>query len=75
MGSFALLDSSVQKANSLYLDAHAIENLDIFEVNMQGRVTSEGSLMSFIDHTKTPFGRRMLKRWLGAPLRNTFQIE
>ncbi|KAL4460959.1 hypothetical protein ABPG74_016431 [Tetrahymena malaccensis] len=75
LGSFSLLDSTVQKNTFLHLDAHAIENLDIFEVNLQNRVTSEGSLMSFIDYTKTQFGRRMLKRWLSYPLKSIQQIE
>ncbi|EAS01389.2 DNA mismatch repair MutS family DNA-binding domain protein (macronuclear) [Tetrahymena thermophila SB210] len=75
LGSFSLLDSTVQKNTFLHLDAHAIENLDIFEVNLQNRVTSEGSLMSFIDYTKTQFGKRMLKRWLSYPLKSIQQIE
>lgn len=28
----------------------------------------EGSLLHFIDKTVTPFGKRMLKNWLCAPL-------
>lgn len=70
MGTFNLLDSNAQKSNSLHLDAHAIENLDIFEVNAQTTVKNEGSLMSFIDYTRTQFGRRMLKRWLAYPLKS-----
>ena len=34
----------------------------------------KGSLFSFINYTRTPFGKRMLRRWLCAPLRDAEAI-
>ena len=70
-----MLDTNIQKNIYLHLDAHAIENLDIFEANVQGNNPAEGSLMNFIDYTSSSFGRRMLKRWLTYPLKDMNQIE
>jgi len=53
MGSFQLLDTNIQKETYLHLDANAIENLDIFESNVQGKNPQEGSLMSCIDYTSS----------------------
>jgi len=38
-----------------------------------GRV--EGSLLHFVDHCKTPFGKRQIKKWLISPLLNIGKIE
>ena len=35
----------------------------------------EGSLFGYLDHCKTPFGKRQLKRWLMAPLLNIHRIN
>ena len=52
--------------NHMILDAVAFRNLEII-ANMRTR-TSRGSLMSALDSTVTPMGRRMLRRWISYPL-------
>ena len=39
-------------------------NLDIVSVGG----SPEGTLLERVDHTVTPFGKRLLKQWLCAPL-------
>lgn len=51
---------------SLTLDGITIRNLEIFTNNTDGGV--RGSLFSVLDHTCTPFGRRLLRRWISNPL-------
>ncbi len=53
-GSFMALDRTTQS------------NLELFQSNISG--TTDGSLLSVIDLTKTAMGGRLLKRWLGQPL-------
>jgi len=36
---------------------------------------TDGSLFSFVDNCKTPFGKRQLKRWLLSPLMNIQKIN
>ena len=48
------------------LDAHTRRNLELFESGRGGGV--KGSLLGVIDHTRTPMGGRLLRRWLGEPL-------
>ena len=48
------------------LDEQTQNNLELFR-NARSR-TSDGSLLSVIDLTKTAMGSRLLRRWLGQPL-------
>ncbi len=48
------------------LDVNTQKNLELFRSSRLG--TTEGSLLSVIDLTKTAMGGRLLKRWLGQPL-------
>ncbi len=50
----------------LALDAATQSHLALFE-NQRG--TDEHTLFSTLDHTASPMGSRLLKRWLGRPLR------
>ncbi|XOD69992.1 MAG: DNA mismatch repair protein MutS [Sodalis sp. (in: enterobacteria)] len=55
-----------QKDN-IIMDATTQRNLELTK-NLCGG--SENTLVSIIDHTVTPMGSRMLKRWLHMPTRN-----
>jgi DNA mismatch repair protein MutS len=48
------------------LDAHTRRNLELFESGRGGGI--KGSLLGVLDHTRTPMGGRLLRRWLGEPL-------
>jgi DNA mismatch repair protein MutS len=50
----------------LILDASSQRNLELLQ-NLQGG--SEGTLAAIYDHTATPMGGRLLRRWLKRPLR------
>lgn len=39
------------------------------------KVWKEGSLFHYLDHTKTAFGRRMLKKWISTPLYDVNKIN
>ncbi|XP_013373023.1 PREDICTED: DNA mismatch repair protein Msh6 [Chinchilla lanigera] len=55
------------KANQrMVLDAVTLNNLEIFVNGTNG--SSEGTLLDRIDTCHTPFGKRLLKQWLCAPL-------
>mmetsp|Transcript_24375 Transcript_24375/g.43243 ORF Transcript_24375/g.43243 Transcript_24375/m.43243 type:complete len:633 (+) Transcript_24375:2-1900(+) len=56
----------------MILDAQTLENLEILQ-NDEGK--KEGSILSHIDKTVTPFGRRMIKEWLMRPLVRTADIN
>lgn len=51
----------------IHLDATTRRNLEI-DLNLQGG--TKHTLMSVMDETKTPMGKRLLKRWLHQPLRD-----
>ncbi|MBY0544798.1 MAG: DNA mismatch repair protein MutS, partial [Gammaproteobacteria bacterium] len=51
----------------IHLDAATRRNLEI-DLNLQGG--TKHTLMSVMDETKTPMGKRLLKRWLHQPLRD-----
>jgi DNA mismatch repair ATPase MutS len=55
----------------MVLDSQALEHLQIIQA---GSGVLEGSLFHYIDHCRTSFGRRMLKRWLISPLANVEKI-
>jgi DNA mismatch repair protein MutS len=56
----------------LQLDASTQRHLELFE-NYQG--SRDNSLLAVIDQTKNPMGSRLLKRWLGRPLRQRDIIQ
>mmetsp|Transcript_6228 Transcript_6228/g.11330 ORF Transcript_6228/g.11330 Transcript_6228/m.11330 type:complete len:1097 (-) Transcript_6228:71-3361(-) len=56
----------------MVLDATALSALEVFET-LEG--TYKGSLLEFLDNTSTPFGFRLLKQWLCAPLFCTEEIR
>ena len=56
----------------MVLDSQALQHLEIIEA-ADGKV--EGSLLNYVDHCSTSFGRRQIKRWVMAPLIITEQIN
>ena len=48
------------------LDAATRRNLELTETIRGGLM--EGSLLSVLDHTVTPMGRRVIRQWVGKPL-------
>ncbi|MCB2228471.1 MAG: DNA mismatch repair protein MutS [Desulfarculaceae bacterium] len=57
----------------LVLDATAQRNLELYRAIAGGGRT--GSLLNAVDMTATPMGGRLLKQWLGFPLRSLEAIE
>jgi hypothetical protein len=50
----------------MILPASSLRNLEILQNAADGAV--HGSLLWMLDHTHTPFGRRLLRRWVTRPL-------
>jgi len=62
----------------MIIDAQAIEHLDIMPqpVPSSKVLKVDGSLFSYLSRmSRTPFGKRMLKRWTVSPLQNVTQIR
>ena len=55
------------------LDAQTRRNLELFEGGRSG--AKEHSVLAVLDHTKTPMGARLLRRWLGQPLLDLADLE
>ena len=55
------------------LDTQTRRNLELFTTSRRG--TTNGSLFSVIDLTKTAMGGRLLKKWLGQPLLDVDQLN
>jgi DNA mismatch repair protein MutS len=56
----------------MLLDRSTMRNMEITQ-SIEGR--EEGTLFWLLDRTRTPMGARMLKQWIGAPLRNAQRIR
>ncbi|KAI7903334.1 muts domain V-domain-containing protein [Cokeromyces recurvatus] len=52
--------------NHMLLNGTTLVNLEIYRNNTD--FTTKGSLFSILDHTKTKFGQRLLRKWIGKPL-------
>ncbi|HET6243520.1 MAG: DNA mismatch repair protein MutS [Bacteroidetes bacterium] len=61
----------IEEANFVWLDRFTIRNLELFSSANPDAVT----LIDVIDHTVSPMGSRMLKRWLALPLKELQPIE
>ncbi|MBP1678615.1 MAG: mismatch repair protein MutS, partial [Bacteroidetes bacterium] len=57
---------------TMVLDPSTKRNLEISS-SLAG--SADGTLIGVLDHSLTPMGSRMLKRWLHAPLRSVEQIR
>jgi DNA mismatch repair protein MutS len=55
------------------LDEQTRRNLEIFSGARSG--STEGSLLSVIDATRTPMGGRLLRKWLGQPLLDVAELD
>lgn len=56
----------LRQRDALVLDGQTLSNLSVLENDLGG---TEGTLLHFMDHTITPFGKRMFREWLCHPLR------
>jgi DNA mismatch repair protein MutS len=68
-----LITITLEQSNDyLQLDAATQRHLELFENNQGGR---ENSMLAILDHTASAMGSRLLKRWLGRPLRDHSLIQ
>lgn len=61
-----------QTRQRMVLDGVTLANLEILQNGSGG---SEGTLLERLDSCSTPFGKRLLKQWLCAPLCNPSSIQ
>lgn len=61
-----------QTRQRMVLDGVTLANLEIFQNGSGG---TEGTLLERLDTCSTPFGKRLLKQWLCAPLCNPKSIR
>nr|XP_061794255.1 DNA mismatch repair protein Msh6-like [Nerophis lumbriciformis] len=61
-----------QTCQRMVLDAVTLANLEIFQNGSGG---TEGTLLERLDTCSSPFGKRLLKQWLCAPLCNPTSIR
>ncbi|CUM67779.1 uncharacterized protein PRCAT00005484001 [Priceomyces carsonii] len=58
----------------MLLSSDAIRALEIFQ-NYTYTNCNKGSLLWLLDHTRTRFGTRLLRKWISRPLINKIEIE
>lgn len=63
--------SRIEEEKYVWLDRFTIRNLELFGSHNDNAKT----LIDVIDHTVSPMGSRMLKRWLALPLKDKAPIE
>ncbi|TKS78308.1 DNA mismatch repair protein [Collichthys lucidus] len=60
-------------AEGMTLSAATLRNLEILNNQTDGGV--KGSLLWVLDHTRTPFGRRLMRKWVSQPLTDAQSIS
>jgi len=73
--SFFLHELNKDSKQNLVLDGQTVYNLELLDVPYLVNQAGVTSLWKYIDYTKSPFGRRMLKKWLLEPLRDIDRIN
>ncbi|TKG94771.1 DNA mismatch repair protein MutS [Puteibacter caeruleilacunae] len=63
--------SRIEEEHYVWLDRFTIRNLELFGSLNEGAKT----LIDVIDHTTSPMGARMLKRWVALPLKEVKPIN
>lgn len=62
--------SRIEEENHVWLDKFTIRNLELFFSPNEGAKT----LLEIIDHTVSPMGSRLMRRWLALPLKKKAPI-
>ncbi|MBP8960991.1 DNA mismatch repair protein MutS [Patescibacteria group bacterium] len=65
--------SLLNKEGVVSIDPSTMLNLEIFSCLRTG--SKKGSLISFLDETRTSMGARLLRSWLRSPLQDMAQLE
>uniref|UniRef100_A0A9J8D3R1 MutS homolog 3 (E. coli) n=1 Tax=Cyprinus carpio carpio TaxID=630221 RepID=A0A9J8D3R1_CYPCA len=68
--SFKQLSSD---SDHMQLNAATMKNLEILCNQTTGSV--KGSLLWVLDHTQTPFGKRLLRKWMSQSLKSVIDIQ
>ncbi|XP_029294646.1 DNA mismatch repair protein Msh3 [Cottoperca gobio] len=55
-----------RESDGMILSAATLRNLEILNNQTDGGV--KGSLLWVLDHTRTPFGKRLMRKWVSQPL-------
>lgn len=63
--------SRIEREDYVWMDRFTIRNLELFHSNSPDGV----SLLDVLDHTQSPMGSRLLKRWLAMPLKSISKID
>ena len=63
--------SRIEEENYVWLDKFSIRNLELIETHNENAKT----LLDVIDHTISPMGSRLLKRWILLPLKEKKRID
>lgn len=63
--------SRIEEERFVWLDRFTIRNLELYGAGTDGAVT----LLDVLDHTQTPMGARLLKRWMAFPLKEVKPIR
>uniref|UniRef100_A0A8C6M2T8 DNA mismatch repair protein MSH3 n=1 Tax=Nothobranchius furzeri TaxID=105023 RepID=A0A8C6M2T8_NOTFU len=61
------------ESEGVTLNATTLRNLEILTNQTDGRV--KGSLLWVLDHTRTAFGRRLMRKWVSRPLTDLHSIS
>lgn len=64
---------SFSARSHMLLNGNTLSSLEIYR--NQTDYTTKGSLFWTLDRTKTKFGRRLLRSWVGRPLLDRKQLE
>lgn len=63
--------SRIEEEHFVWLDKFTIRNLELFSTSNENAKT----LLDVIDHTHSPMGARLLKRWVALPLKSKQLID
>lgn len=63
--------SRIEEDKYVWLDRFTIRNLELLQPNSEGART----LLQVLDHTITPMGARLLRRWITMPLKERKSVE
>jgi DNA mismatch repair protein MutS len=65
----------IDEERYVWLDRFTIRNLELFQPSGNGENQKGKSLVDIIDYTVSAMGSRMLKRWVGMPLKDLLPIK
>lgn len=75
IGEYSVYSPDTERIEHMILDSQALEHLELLRSDISSTNPLEGTLLDFLNHTKTYSGKARLESWIKSPLLRISKIN